>query len=325
MNKEGNKTMDKRLYLCTGLLCGMFLTATGVQAEEASSALNAVADKSLAMSQRALGSALGEKLPDWAKRVEVDIGLNEDFRPTGSILTVQPLYQDADRQNTFFTQLSYLNYEQFDDRKNTTNVGFGYRRVFLDNSLLLGGNVFYDREWDEGHERVGLGAEVKMAMVDFTANYYDATSGSENISAANTEKALDGFDLELRSQVPYAPWARAGVGYYMWEGEDFDDVKGVKVSLDMDITPNLGIEVGLADDDDDTQDTQVFANLTFSFGNSGQARPLSDNTGTYVTHGFDDQMFVMRDMREHTLNKVRRQNKIVTERNSSGITISRAN
>lgn len=296
-------------------------TPLTAKAQDAANVANAAVSKG----QSVLNQAIGNDMPDWAKRIETDIRFNEDLEPTGSILTVQPLYQDADKRHTVFTQLSYLNYEQFDDRKNTTNAGLGYRHVAMNNSLLLGANVFYDYEWDEGHERLGVGGEVKMAMVDFTANYYDALSGSKTISANVTERALDGFDLELRSQVPYMPWARAGVGYFKWDGEDFDDVQGVKASLDMDITPNMGFEIGLSDDDDDTQDTQVFANLTFSFGNNNAARPLSDNTGTLVTHGIDEKPFVMRDMRNHTLNKVRRQNKIVTERNSSGITISRAN
>ncbi len=290
-------------------------------AQEASNLANTAVTKGRAV----LGAAIGEDAPEWAKRIEWDLNFNEDVGPTGSILTVQPLYQDPEKQNTLFTQASYYNYEQFGDRKNTTNIGLGYRHVTLDNSLLLGANIFYDHEWTEGHNRLGYGVEAKLAMLDFTANYYDALSDSKNVSGNTTEQALDGFDLELRSQVPYMPWARAGVSYFSWDGKDFDDVKGVKASLDMDITPNFGVEIGAIDDDDSAQDTQFFANLTFSFGNKGKARPLSDNTGTLVTHGIDNKPFVMRDMRDQTLNKVRRQNKIITERNSVGITISRAN
>jgi len=42
-------------------------------------------------------------------------------------------------------------------------------------------------------------------------------------------------------------------------------------------------------------------------------------------HAIADRAFDLRDMRAHTLDKVRRVNNIVLERTSSGVTISRSN
>src|SRR4029078_13316073 len=66
--------------------------------------------------------ALGENAPDWAKRIEIEVDAQRNLKPTYSILTVQPLYQDADKQNTFFFQASQLRYSMVDDYRNTTNV-----------------------------------------------------------------------------------------------------------------------------------------------------------------------------------------------------------
>lgn len=311
----------KKYILGIPLALAMSTTAMVAQAGDVKQFVDASVNKVGSV----LGQAMGDDMPQWMKRFEFKLELNEDYEPTGSILTVQPIMQAEDKRHTLFTQMSYLNYEQFGDRKDTTNVGLGYRYVTEDHSALVGTNVFYDHEWNEGHDRVGYGIEAKMGAVDLTANYYDAVSGAKSVSATEDERALDGYDVELRSQIPYMPWARLGVGYYKWDGVDFDDVEGIRVALDMDVTPNLGVEVGFSDDDDDTQDTQFFANLVYSFGTDGKARALSDNTGTLFSHGIDSVAFVNRDMRDHTLNKVRRQNKIVTERDSIGISISRAN
>lgn len=257
-----------------------------------------------------------ENQSSWTDRLEISVGLTEDLEPTISALTVQPLQQDADGRNTIFTQLSHFSYEQFDDRKNTTNLGLGFRNVSDDNSLLIGANIFYDYEWEEGHQRLGFGLEAKMDRLDFTLNFYDAISDEKAIDANVDELALDGYDVTLRTQLPYMPWATLGLQYYEWDSIDFDDIEGTKISLDVNLTENMDLELGLSDDND--SDQTVFANLTYNFGGNSSRPNMSD--------GYDTEAFVTgSDMRDHNLDKVRRQNKIITERDSTGVTISRKN
>lgn len=69
-----------------------------------------------------------------------------------------PIYQDPKNilfNNTKFTPNDQDGWE--------VNVGLGYRRLFLDNKLILGINGFYDQRktpWGTFHEQWGVGAEV---------------------------------------------------------------------------------------------------------------------------------------------------------------------
>jgi hypothetical protein len=84
--------------------------------------------------------SIGADAPDWAKRIEFEWDVQKDLKPSYSILTVQPLYQDKDKQNTFFIQASQLRYHQIDKYRDTTNIGLGYRRLMFDNQVLVGIN-----------------------------------------------------------------------------------------------------------------------------------------------------------------------------------------
>jgi hypothetical protein len=265
-----------------------------------------------------LKNGLGESAPEWAKRIELELGLLEDEEPTWSILTVQPLYQTDSKDKTLFVQARLAKNYQFGDDRITANGGLGYRQLFVDNTLLLGANTFYDYESEMDHTRVGVGAEARWYNFDFYANYYDATSDTRTYTDATgsgTEKALDGFDLELTSQVPYLPWLRVRGKYFEYDSDKAtDDVDGWSYSAEMDLHPNMRFEIGSTDDN--FSDNAVFAKFTFQLASA--ARPAA--TKQFVA----DKAFELRDMTTHTLDKVRRNNTIRVERVTNGnITISR--
>ena len=83
-------------------------------------------------------------------------------------------------------------------------------------------NIDYDYD-DNGNARVSAGAEVRSAVLEFTTNYY------LGIADGTDEKVLDGYDLRLASQIPYMHWAKAFIDSYAWEGEDRDDIEGIKM------------------------------------------------------------------------------------------------
>ncbi len=255
--------------------------------------------------------------PEWLSRVEFEWDVQEDDKPEFSLLTVQPLYQTEDRQDTFFTQLRIARDWTLGTYRVTTNAGVGYRRLVADNQVLLGVNAFYDREWKYNHERLGVGAEARWAGLDLYANYYKALTGKRNAGTDIFEEALDGFDVELTAQVPYLPWARVRGQYFVWDTEATnDDIKGYTGSIEMDLHQNLQVEFGYTDDD--FSDGYMFAQFRFIPGNRQRPALLSDRAVA-------EQAFDLRDMREHTLDKVRRVNKIVLERTATGVTISRLN
>lgn len=261
---------------------------------------------------------LGENAPDWAKRIELEWDVQKNLKPTYSILTVQPLYQDADKQNTFFVQASQLRYDMIDKYRDTTNVGLGYRRLLLDNQMLVGVNSFFDYEWTYGHQRASVGGELKWAMLDFNANIYRRITGYRSINDGTdtTERVMNGYDTELRSQVPYLPWMRVGARYYRWQSDLAEDTKGWQYSADADITQNLSVEVGWKKDNFNT--SQGFAKFVLRLARTERPAMLSDKI-------VSNQIFEKRDMRTYTLDKVRRENRIIVERKGAGIIIARGN
>ena len=254
--------------------------------------------------------ALGLNAPDWAKRVELEWDVQKDLKPTYSLLTVQPLYQDANKQNTFFIQASQLRYDMLDKFRDTSNVGLGYRRLLFDNQMLVGINAFYDHEWTYGHQRASIGGEAKWAMLDFSTNWYKAISGDKLIDAANaiTERAMGGWDAEIRSQVPFLPWMQVAVQRYEWKSEWADNTKGWSYSASADITQNLSIEAGWKRDNYNS--SSGFAKFVFRLARTDRPAMLSDKV-------VSNNAFEQRDMRVYTLDKVRRENRIMVERKTT--------
>ncbi|MFN3657694.1 MAG: inverse autotransporter beta domain-containing protein [Pseudolabrys sp.] len=259
---------------------------------------------------------IGENLPEWAKRIEFEWDVQKDLKPTYQILTVQPLYQDADKQNTFFVQASQLRYSMIDKYRDTTNVGLGYRRLLMGNQVLAGVNAFFDYEWTYGHQRASVGGELKWAMLDFNTNIYRRITDYKTIDASTntTERVMNGYDLELRSQVPYLPWAQVGARYYRWQSDLAEDTKGWQYSASADITQNLSIEAGWKKDN--FNNAEAFAKFVVRLARTDRPVLFSDKA-------FSRDVFEPRDMRNYTLDKVRRENKIIVERTGGGIVIAR--
>jgi hypothetical protein len=120
-----------------------------------------------------VGGVADRLLPDWARRVEADLDFGVG-KPDYGLFTVQPLYQSEDLVDTLFTQVR-LDWVETD--RLTTNLGLGYRRLAMDDQLLLGANTFFDSEWTNRHRRVGLGFEVRTSVFEINANTYAAVTG----------------------------------------------------------------------------------------------------------------------------------------------------
>lgn len=257
--------------------------------------------------------SLGQNAPEWAKRIEFEADVQQNLKPTYSILTVQPLYQDAKKQNTFFVQASQLRYDMLGAYRDTTNLGLGYRRLLGDNSVLVGVNTFYDYEWTYKHQRLGLGGEIKWAMLDGNVNWYKAISSEKLIDAANgiSERAMSGWDTELRSQVPFMPWLQVGAKYYRWKSDYADDTRGWRYSASADVTQNLSVEAGWTRDNYNS--SNGFAKVVLRLARTDRPAMLSDKF-------ISNSAFEQRDMRVYTLDKVRRENRIMVERKTTTTT-----
>ena len=264
---------------------------------------------------------LGENVPDYLKRVEFEVQVQENLKPEYSILTVQPLYQTPDRDKTVFTQLSQRRYTYLGTDRDVTNVGFGYRQTFYDNTVLAGVNAFFDYEWRREHKRAGVGGEIKWSGVDFAANLYHGLGGasSSGLSAGTSEEVLDGRDVELSAQVPYLPWAKVHGRKYYWDtSASSEDIDGWSASFEADLQQNLKVEAGVIKDNL-MSERENFAKIAFHIP-LGTPRPVAMSS-EFVSH----TAWNMRDMRDYALDKVRRENKIIVERTGAGVVITRGN
>lgn len=251
--------------------------------------------------------------PAWVSRTEWDIGWNDEESAEFRVLTTQPLYRSDDRVSTFFTQASYLNYDLYDIRRQTANLGLGYRHLLMDNALLLGANLFGDYEFNYDHKRWSVGMEAKYGPADLALNRYIGLGGAHTVKGAS-ERVMDGYDAELGMPLPYLPWAGLFGRYFVWEKEvGRNDTTGNEFSAELNLHPNVALIGGTRNDN--RNDRENYVMVRFRLGDDG--RP------TLATTPSTGIMWTSRDLRDETLKKVRRENRIITERttSSSGVTV----
>jgi len=171
-----------------------------------------------------------------------------------------PLYQDEN--NIFFSNIKYT---PNDHDGWELNLGAGYRRLLLDDKLLLGLNAYYDKrktDWGTNHEQWGVGLEA-MADIPLEAfnlgltgrfNYYYPLSHTKIdglgtayasyalsdsgiiLTGGRVEEPMRGFDYEGGVRIPYLSdyvetWAYAG-GYH-YKGRRVRDINGFMARLEI--------------------------------------------------------------------------------------------
>ena len=146
----------------------------------------------------------------------------------------------SDTQNSF-SQISLHTQEINDDTRFILNLGYGQRYISSDKSMITGINGFIDYD-TEGHSRTSLGFEAKAPILELNGNYYFGLSGIEEINGVN-EKVLDGYEINLSSQLPYMPWTRLNVQNYDFEKDKAsENTGGNLVSLEMNLSPSIQFE-----------------------------------------------------------------------------------
>lgn len=263
----------------------------------------------------------GMEKPGWLSRTSGELYLNDEDDARFSIESIQPILQSDDKTYTLFMQ----GRAALRDGDWTTNIGTGFRYLTPGQMWMFGVNGWYDRTYDEDHERWGVGGEIFGPLLTGRANIYEATSGTKIVKQTTTqrfdERAVDGYDLELEGPVPYLPWARIGVTYYKWDTTFRSDIDGFAIDLKMDLTERFRLEVGYQDDD---VDEIVSASLRISLGKPEHVEY------TAASKFRSDAAFTPRTVAKHTLDRVERHHDIVVERRtvstvgaSGGVVIGR--
>ena len=229
--------------------------------------------------------------------------------PNFTLLTINPISESDDEKNLAFFQGSILR----QNNRDTINLGIGYRQLTDDENWIYGINAFHDYEATYEHRRMSFGAELRSSTFEVNINKYFATSGALTGKNGNTERALNGQEIEIGGQVPYIPSAKIFVKNWKWEGYQTSDTKGNTYSLQMNtpIAPNITLEAGTKDYDGQTD--VDFVNLTYKVK---LGRDPSEQEAK-VKDFFADQAFNNTSMKKKMLDKVRRKNQIVIQTNFS--------
>ena len=242
---------------------------------------------------------------------EVQFSAKEDNKPQFTIMTVRPISVHPGK-DAWFVQLQLSNTQIRSQSRLTTNIGLGYRTLSDNKKSMIGGNVFVDYD-EEGNSRYSLGFEFRTTVFEILINHYEAISGQKTVGNFK-ERALDGNDMSINGQIPYLPWAKINLMHYEWKKvNNSKNSKGDKLSLDLLLTPNVVLELGV--DDNNIQKKDNFAKLSFVF-------PPREGPAA-STDFIVDEAFPGGDMSSQLLSKVKRSNKITLESEGVGVTISR--
>ena len=269
------------------------------------------------VAQKALNTAaekISEMIPGEGL-TEVSLGYNdgEEDQLNFSILGVRDI--KASDSSNFFTQFSLMNQEINSSGRIIGNIGLGYRKLFEDKNFMFGANTFYDRDLTDGQDRLGLGIEAKGSILDLSANSYTKISNSEVVNG-DREQVLSGWDFNLTSQIPRAPWARINYNGYKWEAEKgSSDQKGNIYSLELDVTNSVEIVASLDKSSLKGVDDETSVKINYVYPPKEKSMVMSD--------GLSNDMFEKRNMEQKLKEKVRRRNKMAMEIQGSIILTSK--
>ena len=152
---------------------------------------------------------------------EVNLQLKQKDKPKFSILALR----DIDKQDSsnLFTQFSLSHSKITNKSRLIGNLGFGYRQLSADESLMLGINSFLDYDLVNTHARGSIGLEARASVLELNVNLYESLSLKKAITEPRVtdrdEETIGGIDYNLKTQVPYMPWATFSWTGYEWDAD----------------------------------------------------------------------------------------------------------
>lgn len=275
--------------------------------EIANNGIDGLVDKAFVDSKSFLNKeAIGVSksfLEKYFPTVELQLDLFDFNKTQSGILIVSPLSDPKDIKNTFFTQDSIYH----KDDRTTVNLGLGYRRLELDNKLLLGINAFYDHEFPYAHGRTSIGLEARTTVGEINFNQYWGASGWRTAKNSVQEKSLGGTDLEFGLPLPYMNWAKIYGRGFIWYGtEGANDIKGTDISLraQVPVISGLAIEAGRRTYTNSLPD-ENFLRINLNIADITAVKPSQPF--------FAEKAYSLDSMESRRFEKVRRENLIVKQ------------
>ena len=254
-------------------------------------------------------------IESWAKNnitslrlIELETKVRDSSKPHFRILSVFEL-----TDNEYDAILSQLSFSTFDNRE-TINAGLVYRKFNTSKTLMYGANMFFDQQLHTGHQRVGIGIELKSSVYDFNLNFYDATSSIHHVEGV-PEVAAGGYDAEIGMVVPYVPWAKVYYKAYQWNNETLNIKNGENLSLYMEPTSRFSLETGIQNDST-VSSKKTFVKLNYIIC-------CADEKSRPSMFSVSSQAFNYTPLdNKRMYEKVRRENNIIVVRGGGGISVT---
>ena len=240
---------------------------------------------------------------------EVSMRMKDENKPIGTIMILRPL--DEQDTGTTFYQAQINSHYVAKDIRQSLNLGLGKRLISEDSKMLLGINSFFDVDV-KGNTRVSIGGEYKRAYLDVTGNYYAALLGGGKKVSSNTERVLNGYDLNIIGNI--FPWADLVYTNYTWKADQASkNSAGNILSTEVFLNSNFIFEAGF--DDNNTNDTEQFAKLSYVYPGHGRYSLQDATDGKTLDRD--------EDVSKKLLTKVKRSNVITIELEGSGVVMAR--
>ena len=254
-----------------------------------------------------LAQGLADKLKqnENLKYFDISLDLQENQKPTIEIQSVSRIKEDKD--SAFFNQTNLSSY----NGETTINLGFGKRKLYKDETVMLGSNVFVDYQFDESHLRNGLGVEAISSVFDLRGNYYNAISGFKATDEGR-EKALDGYDIQLNYHVTGKNNTDLYLQTFEWENPNSSyKEKGEKFGFVSQIG-NLNLNLGYVNDNKNNDGFFAGVKIVVPLGDTNENQPEAKTESLqYVS------------VREKLYIPVKRENRIrVVKISKSGVKLS---
>jgi len=297
--------------LLSVVLCLTLVTAAISDSSLESKAKNKISSK-IDQGVSTLSGKISENITSFAannfekmKYLDFEINAQEYLKPTFSIMSVTEIFKIYSDTGTIFNQTS-LNTHDDDE---TINIGFGIRKLLNDNKVLIGSNIFYDHQFDDGHKRAGAGAEAISSIFDLRGNYYNAITQAIT-TKDGSETALDGWDAQVDYHLPIKYDVNIFLNAFKFEsptaGSTYEET-GNKFGANAKLG-NFAIEGGYMNDNQEND--SYFGNIKYvvNFGEDNQSSTPSVTSLTDVS----DKLY----------QPVKRENKIrVVKISASGVVV----
>ena len=255
-----------------------------------------------------LESKTRETLAPLLDNLEVSISAGNALNgPTYEIIGLKAYDNDGKDNSFLFSQLGLNRY----DKRNTVNLGMGYRHLTADEAWLFGGNAFYDHEFPNDHQRWGYGLEAISTPVRLRYNAYKGISDYKTDRSGTDSKALDGRDITADIALPYLPGALLSYQDFVWEGDaGASDLKGKKLAIKGNLSDSLRMDAGRTYYDNNARADDNFINLTYSVN-------LGESYGGWKLFDVSNEAYSFSSVADQKYSLVERENRIVKQKQFS--------